>query len=141
MPSTVRSSPYACCHVEQGFGFSRTESTGNRGVKHPKFSPKVDIHLEQTTPLQTRSQNYLPPWHTAVSKLQPTVLQQGDQSASVQDLQHALQALSLYSGPIDGFFGTQTKHAVRMLQQILAIAITGLFDHTTWCALMIWAKL
>ena len=46
----------------------------------------------------------------------PKVLQAGDRTAAVADLQQALAALGLYSGGVDGDFGDSTAAAVSAFQ-------------------------
>lgn len=76
-----------------------------------------------------------------VENLEPKLLQREDSSLAVQVLQQALNELSLYDRPIDGYFGMETEKAIRKLQQQFGLIETGLFDIPTWSSLTYWARL
>jgi putative peptidoglycan binding protein len=53
----------------------------------------------------------------------------------VSQIQTALQALALYTGPIDGDFGGGTLTAVKAFQQRAGLVVDGQVGDTTWAAL------
>jgi D-glucuronyl C5-epimerase C-terminus/Putative peptidoglycan binding domain len=64
------------------------------------------------------------------------VLQAGDRTAAVADLQQALAALGLYSGGVDGVFGDSTAAAVSAFQSHYGLAADGAAGPVTMQALV-----
>ncbi|MFM2430335.1 MAG: hypothetical protein RLZZ511_1548 [Cyanobacteriota bacterium] len=62
-------------------------------------------------------------------------LQQGDQGASVRDLQNQLIAANCYSGPVTGYFGPLTHSAVETCQQRYNLQVDGIVGPKTQAAL------
>lgn len=58
-------------------------------------------------------------------------LQFGDENEQVLAMQIQLQALGYYSGPLSGYFGTQTRTAVRAFQSRNSISVDGLAGRIT----------
>ncbi|NJL45959.1 MAG: peptidoglycan-binding protein [Leptolyngbyaceae cyanobacterium SM2_3_12] len=54
---------------------------------------------------------------------------------AVKQLQQRLQSLGLYSGPVDGLFGSQTEAAVRQVQRINNLTVDGIVGPATWAVL------
>lgn len=75
-----------------------------------------------------------------VSPIKPELLQLQDMGTAVRHLQLALRTLSLYTGPIDGYFGVSTEAAVRELQIHFGLDETGQFDAATWYGLTFWGE-
>ncbi len=55
-------------------------------------------------------------------------LKEGDSGERVQDFQTKLEALKLYSGPINGHYDAATKEAVAAFQKNAALEPTGIID-------------
>ena len=53
------------------------------------------------------------------------VLRRGDDNERVARLQRRLKALNYYSGPVDGYFGRETKEAVALFQKKVGLKPTG----------------
>jgi peptidoglycan hydrolase-like protein with peptidoglycan-binding domain len=79
-------------------------------------------------------------WQKLIDALGPELLQFGDVGFTVQTLQSALKALSLYSRAVDGYFGPHTERALLQLQRDYGLTQTGQFDLSTWYALSFWVK-
>jgi len=47
-------------------------------------------------------------------------------SSTIQGVQRALKAKGLYSGPIDGIYGSATKSAIRSYQKAKGLPVAGL---------------
>lgn len=75
----------------------------------------------------------------AIHKLEPDVLQRGDNSEAVQFLQKALAELHLFNGSVDGFYGTKTINSIRRVQRYLGLEDTGVFDYETWYGMNFWS--
>ena len=54
------------------------------------------------------------------------VLRRGDDNERVARLQRRLKALNYYDGPVDGYFGRQTKEAVALFQKKVGLKPTGI---------------
>lgn len=63
------------------------------------------------------------------------VLEQGDRSAVVRDLQEGLRAGGFDPGPVDGIFGPRTDTAVRAFQADRGLEVDGIVGPRTWEAL------
>jgi hypothetical protein len=63
------------------------------------------------------------------------LFQRGSQGPEVAKIQTRLQALGLYTGPIDGDFGGGTESAVKGFQKANGLAIDGRVGPNTWGAL------
>jgi peptidoglycan hydrolase-like protein with peptidoglycan-binding domain len=50
----------------------------------------------------------------------------------VMQLQQRLRAKGVYSGAIDGIFGSQTEAAVRQIQQTNNLTVDGIVGPATW---------
>ncbi len=59
------------------------------------------------------------------------VLEEGMSGGQVLALQERLKALSLYSGETDGVFGSTTRQAVEIFQQLYGIPVSGKADAET----------
>jgi D-glucuronyl C5-epimerase C-terminus/Putative peptidoglycan binding domain len=66
----------------------------------------------------------------------PKLLQAGDRTAAVADLQQALAALGLYSGGVDGVFGDSTAAAVSAFQSQHGLVADGVAGPLTVQALV-----
>ncbi|WP_185819900.1 peptidoglycan-binding protein [Salibacterium salarium] len=64
-----------------------------------------------------------------------TVIRQGDESAEVEELQRQLSSLGFYNGEQHGYYGRQTKAAVKRFQTDAEIAIDGIAGPQTFAAL------
>ncbi|MEO0396481.1 MAG: peptidoglycan-binding protein [Cyanobacteria bacterium P01_A01_bin.137] len=64
------------------------------------------------------------------------VLQLDDRGADVTTLQQRLAALNLYSGLIDGVFGSQTEQAVEAFQRQSGLGVDGVVGPATWQQLL-----
>jgi peptidoglycan hydrolase-like protein with peptidoglycan-binding domain len=62
-------------------------------------------------------------------------LRPGNSGPQVEELQEKLQAIGLYRGSIDGYYGFGTTQAVRRLQQENNLAVTGIANRDTLAAL------
>lgn len=67
--------------------------------------------------------NHLPPGRS--------YLQFGDENEQVLSMQTQLKALGYYTGPLTGYFGTQTRTAVRAFQARNSISVDGLAGRIT----------
>ncbi|OEH92802.1 cell wall hydrolase [Bacillus solimangrovi] len=63
------------------------------------------------------------------------VLQEGNTDGFVWDLQHRLNQLNIYQGPINGVFGPNTEESVYMFQKQYGLTIDGVVGPNTWDAL------
>lgn len=63
------------------------------------------------------------------------LLRRGDSGASIRRLQTLLRNRGVYSGPIDGFFGSTTEASVRRWQARSNIPVTGTSTIQTWRSL------
>ena len=76
---------------------------------------------------------------TTIAPVQSSVIQMspiqelafGSSGPSVTQLQTQLTRLGVYSGPITGFYGTQTRAAVMRFQQLNGLVSTGIADSST----------
>ncbi|GEM_PF-295612 len=64
-----------------------------------------------------------------------TLLRLGDREEEVKILQQRLQDLGLYDGPLTGFYGEKTRHAVERLQQVSNLRSDGMAGDKTLAAL------
>ena len=64
-----------------------------------------------------------------------TLLRLGDREEEVKVLQQRLQKLSLYDGPMTGFYGDKTRYAVERLQQVSNLRPDGIAGTKTLAAL------
>jgi len=60
------------------------------------------------------------------------ILKKGDQGNDVKKLQDALKQLLFDVGTSDGDFGSRTEAAVKLLQSMGNISVTGVFDKSTY---------
>ncbi len=67
----------------------------------------------------------------AQNNLFDVALRLGSSGTRVIELQQALQSLRLFPGEITGFFGEETRHAVRQYQRIRQLEVTGVADAET----------
>uniref|UniRef100_UPI00403FAE62 spore cortex-lytic enzyme n=1 Tax=Paenibacillus sp. FSL E2-0201 TaxID=2954726 RepID=UPI00403FAE62 len=63
------------------------------------------------------------------------VLTVGSSSGDVWDLQYRLKTLDLYTQPLDGVYGSQTKAAVAKFQKAYGLSADGVTGTKTWNAL------
>ncbi|WP_410511322.1 spore cortex-lytic enzyme [Paenibacillus sp. BR2-3] len=63
------------------------------------------------------------------------VLQKGNQSGDVWDLQYRLKTLGVYPQPLDGTYGTNTKAAVYKFQKKYGLPADGITGAKTWALL------
>jgi peptidoglycan hydrolase-like protein with peptidoglycan-binding domain len=63
------------------------------------------------------------------------ILRQGTTGPWVTRLQQRLQALGIYTGPVDGVFGVETELAVKAAQGQYGLAEDGVVGPATWAAL------
>lgn len=63
------------------------------------------------------------------------VLTVGSSSGDVWDLQYRLKTLNLYTQPLDGVYGSQTKAAVAKFQKAYGLSADGVTGTKTWNAL------
>lgn len=63
------------------------------------------------------------------------LLQVGDRGPSVRQLQTDLTKLGLFTGVVDGYYGTDTGAAVRALQAQQSLVVDGIAGPQTWLAL------
>ncbi len=66
----------------------------------------------------------------------PPILQQGDDSDQVRELQHRLMQLNWFSGRITGTYADQTRLAVEGFQVKRGLPGTGAVDQATWDRLL-----
>lgn len=64
------------------------------------------------------------------------VLQLGSRGVVVEDVQKFLQQAGLYTGAIDGIFGSKSKAAVAQFQAQASLAPDGIVGFQTWKALV-----
>lgn len=60
------------------------------------------------------------------------LLKKGSTGSLVKELQSKLQAIGLYSGPLDGDFGNGTDRAVRNFQSRNKLTVDGIVGPATW---------
>ncbi|MFK3960873.1 peptidoglycan-binding protein [Guptibacillus hwajinpoensis] len=60
------------------------------------------------------------------------LLKKGSTGSLVKELQSKLQAIGLYSGPLDGDFGNGTEQAVRNFQSRNKLTVDGIVGPATW---------
>lgn len=65
-----------------------------------------------------------------------TILRNGSKGPLVSFLQLTLKNLNIYSGEIDGIFGSNTLKAVRVFQENNNITVDGTVGDETWNALL-----
>ena len=75
------------------------------------------------------------PVPTAAPTAAPSVLRSGDQGTAVADLQTRLSELGYYTGKIDGDYGSGTKAAVLLFQQVNGLEADGIAGQKTLTAL------
>lgn len=110
---------------------TETSSTGNplpgtpgqTGPGAPAPQPQPEAQPQPT-----------PQPSTPTATSQP-VLRPGMEGDAVKQLQQRLQSLGLYSGPIDGLFGSQTESAVRQAQRTNNLTVDGIVGPATWAVL------
>ncbi|MEO1619403.1 MAG: peptidoglycan-binding domain-containing protein [Cyanobacteria bacterium J06632_3] len=74
-------------------------------------------------------------------QLEPETLHEGDQGASVTQLQTQLKSLGFYQANISGKFDTPTKQALEAFQTQYGISREfGFFGPQTWYALTFWSQ-
>ena len=96
----------------------------------PTASPSAS---PTSAPIQTGTQSGTQPIATTVDF--PT-LRVGMRGSAVSGLQMRLQAIGVFSGTIDGVFGTETQDAVKAAQQKFNLESDGVVGSATWAALM-----
>lgn len=89
---------------------------------------ELNSELKYASPAPVVSQN-LPAVSTSVDKGIIRV------AASPQDVQTSLKNAGLYSGPIDGKIGTNTKKAIREFQSANGLTADGVIGQKTWTKL------
>ncbi|NTU82843.1 MAG: peptidoglycan-binding protein, partial [Chloroflexales bacterium] len=57
-------------------------------------------------------------------------------SAAALDVQGRLRPLGIDAGPVDGFYGDQTRAAVQAFQQSHGLPASGDVDCATWQAML-----
>ncbi len=60
------------------------------------------------------------------------VLRPGMEGDAVRQLQQKLRDKKVYSGPVDGIFGSQTEAAVREIQRTNNLTVDGIVGPATW---------
>lgn len=60
-----------------------------------------------------------------------SILKEGSKGPEVTKLQQNLKTAKLYSGAIDGIFGSQTTAAVKKLQQLYSLTVDGVVGPQT----------
>jgi peptidoglycan hydrolase-like protein with peptidoglycan-binding domain len=60
----------------------------------------------------------------------------GSSGPEVEHIQHALKAIAIYAGPVDGTFGGGTEASVRKFQQRSGLESDGVVGKQTWNALL-----
>ncbi|KFE67970.1 peptidoglycan-binding domain-containing protein [Hyalangium minutum] len=76
----------------------------------------------------------LPPWSSNAEESFP-VLRQGMCGPEVEYLQRQLQAAGVFTGEVDGAFGSSTKCAVMAFQRARGLEVDGIANSRTWAAL------
>ncbi len=75
-------------------------------------------------------------WHAEIGrKVGASPLRRGSRGPEVDVIQKRLNALDFWCGTADGIFGWKTKAAVRRLQRVSLLNVTGVVDHMTWTVL------
>lgn len=72
---------------------------------------------------------------TAAPTAAPSVLRSGDQGTAVAEMQTRLSELGYYTGKIDGDYGSGTKAAVLLFQQVNGLEADGIAGQKTLTAL------
>jgi N-acetylmuramoyl-L-alanine amidase len=104
---------------------SGTTAATNPAPAQPNPAP-ASIPAEQpATPPATSSS---PPTGTNAMP----ILRHGMRGDEVRQLQQRLRAKGVYSGAIDGIFGSQTEAAVRQIQQTNNLTVDGIVGPATW---------
>ena len=102
-------------------------------VPTPTVEPiRVTPDPNRATPTPTPAPTQAP---TAVPTEAPGALSSGAKGQMVTDLQTRLQALGYYTGKIDGDFGSGTKSAVILFQQVNGLEADGIAGQKTLSAL------
>ena len=65
----------------------------------------------------------------------PALLEEGDESRQVRELQVRLRSAGTYSAKVTGFYGRLTEAAVRRFQRAEDLPVSGAVDRATWRAL------
>jgi len=74
--------------------------------------------------------------HDACSKaIAASPLRRGTRGLEVKVTQKRLNAIDFWCGTADGIFGWKTKAAVKRLQRVSLLNVTGVVDHMTWTVL------
>ena len=72
---------------------------------------------------------------SAEAQLNKPVLKEGSRGEAVKELQDLLQEYELYTGAIDGIFGSVTTKAVKAFQHRVFLKEDGIVADKTWWAL------
>lgn len=128
-------------HIETDGGATLTESSvailkwhvrGNGGTQDTEWGQIIGAF--QPVAGTSSGFNVIMP-SSAIGNSVQSDLGVGSESASVKVLQGALRETGVYAGPITGYFGSQTKEAVKKFQRLTGISETGFVGPKTRCAL------
>ena len=72
---------------------------------------------------------------TAVKEAESQTLRPGDSGSAVKSLQQTLKSLGLYTGSVDGVYGSSTTRAVKLLQKQKGLTQDGVAGSRTLAAL------
>ncbi|MDX2098341.1 MAG: peptidoglycan-binding protein [Leptolyngbyaceae cyanobacterium bins.59] len=102
---------------------TRTTPTTSSPTPATPASPTATLTAANPTPAATNSGDF-------------PILRLGMRGTAVIGLQERLKALGLYSGRVDGVFGSGTQTAVRAAQRKYKLQSDGIVGPTTWRAIM-----
>jgi N-acetylmuramoyl-L-alanine amidase len=85
-------------------------------------------------PTQPKPTNQSAP--PAAATIDFPILRMGAQGTAVTRLQERLKAIGVFSGAIDGVFGSETQSAVKAAQSKFGLEADGIVGGATWSALM-----
>jgi peptidoglycan hydrolase-like protein with peptidoglycan-binding domain len=120
-----------------GFYGSLTEEAVSRFQQAKGFSvdgkagPQTLTALRQTSSTQAGT----PPTQGTPTSSTTGVLQRGDSSQAVTDLQNRLKAAGYFNGPVTGYFGSLTEEAVSQFQRARGLTVDGRAGAATLSAL------
>ncbi|HEY9619678.1 MAG TPA: peptidoglycan-binding domain-containing protein [Crinalium sp.] len=101
-----------------------------KSVSQPEFSYAVSTDVE--LPLSRTGGDRIRPFNIPDA---PSLLGQGSQGETVEQVQIRLQRLGYYNGAIDGQYGPNTSAGVRQFQQVESLPTTGDVNAVTWARL------
>ncbi|HIK46822.1 MAG TPA: peptidoglycan-binding protein [Leptolyngbyaceae cyanobacterium M65_K2018_010] len=106
-------------------------ASGN-GARPQPSQPPTPTTATTPSPPTTSAPSPSPSTGGSSASANLPVLRPGMQGEAVRQLQQKLRAKGVYSGPIDGIFGSQTEAAVRQVQRSNNLTVDGIVGPATW---------